>query len=47
MANRGKPIPIATRLEIKQRKDEPLRKVAKDLRLSVGTVHKYTGKKRV
>lgn len=44
MAQQGKPIPIATRLQIKDRREEPLRKVAKDLQVSVNTVRKYKGK---
>lgn len=42
MAERGKPIPISTRLEIKDRRQtEPIRKVATALGLSKSTVQKY------
>lgn len=42
MADRGTPIPVSVRLEIKQRRlDEPVRKVADSLGLSKTTVQKY------
>lgn len=42
MAERGKPIPIATRLEIKDRRQsETVRRVAEQLQVSKTTVQKY------
>lgn len=44
MAERGKPIPVKTRLEIKERKgEESLRATARGLKVSVNTVRKYNG----
>lgn len=45
MAERGKPIPIAVRLQIKeQRASSTVRALADALRLSKTTVQKYAGK---
>ena len=46
MADRGKLLSIATRLEIKERRvSEPVRKVAASLGLSKTTVSKYSREK--
>lgn len=43
MADAGKIIPLSVRMEIRERRqqEEPIRKIAEDLRLSKTTVQKY------